>query len=342
MRIAMIEVGHWHAGMHLRSFQLADEVEVVGVSDHQPGVAAAFAEQSGGGAFERYQEMLEATAPDFVVAMGRHVDMPAIARYVLETGIPFAMEKPVGTSARDVAPLVELAEERNAFVAVPLINRYSALWSQLDELEAAGRVGARSHYHFRVINGPPERYALDGVGWMLDPAISGGGCLRNVGIHTVDGFLRFVQGEAVEVLGAAISYRVHGKAIEEVCAALLRSESGVIGTVEAGYSYASMKPGGDFEGRLSAANCYLIDRDDTLQVATLDDDTVRTLSAPAQAERYDQFGRDTLARLRDGRPPIASLRDCYRALRIIDDIYQVAVRTPYGSSATGEKGALST
>ena len=328
MRIAMIEVGHWHAGMHLRSFQLAGDVEIVGVSDHQPGLAAAFAERSGGRAFERYQEMLEATAPDFVIAMGRHVDMPAIARHVLETGIPFAMEKPIGLSASDVAPLVELAEERNAFVAVPLINRYSALWRQLDELEEAGRVGARSHYHFRVINGPPERYALDGVGWMLDPAVSGGGCMRNVGIHTVDGFLRYTGGEAVKVLGAAISHRVHGKAIEDFCAAVLRSQSGLIGTVEAGYSYASMKPGGDFEVRLSAANCYIIDRNETLEVATLDDEEARTLTIPDQGARYDQFGRDTLARLRDGRPPIATLRDCYRAMQVIDEIYDQASETP--------------
>jgi predicted dehydrogenase len=325
----MIEVGHWHAGMHLRSFQLAAGVEIVGVSDHEPGLAEAFARQSGGRPFQRYQDMLEATTPDFVIAMGRHVDMPAIARYVLETGIPFAMEKPIGVSASDIAPLVELAEERNAFVAVPLVNRYSAFWSQLDELEEAGRVGARSHFHFRVINGPPERYALDGVGWMLDPAVSGGGCLRNVGIHTVDGFLRFIGGEAVEVLGAAVSYRVHGKAIEEFCAALLRSESGVIGTVEAGYSYASMNPGGDFEGRLSSANCYIVDRNDKLEVATLDDKEVRALSIPNQGERYDQFGRDTLARLRDGRPPIATLRDCYRAMQVIDEIYDKAVRSLY-------------
>lgn len=329
MRIAMIEVGHWHAGMHLRSFQLAEGVEIVGVSDQQPGVAPAFAAQSGGRAFERYQEMLESTQPDFVIAMGRHIDMPAIARHVLETGIPFAMEKPVGLSAADVAPLVELAEARRAFVAVPLINRYSGMWTMLDELEAAGRVGARSHFHFRVINGPPERYELDGVGWMLDPAVAGGGCMRNVGIHTVDGFLRYTQGEAVEALGAAISYRVHGEAIEEFCAALLRSESGVIGTVEAGYSYASMEPGGDFEGRLSAANCTIIDRNATLEAATLDDEQVRTLPIPDQGARYDQFGRDTLARLRDGRPPIATLRDCYRAMQIIDEIYDKALVTPY-------------
>lgn len=331
MRIAMIEVGHWHAGMHLRSFQLAEGVEIVGVSDQQPGVAEAFAERSGGRAFERYQEMLEATQPDFVIAMGRHIDMPAVARHVLETGIPFAMEKPIGLSASDVAPLLELAEARKAFVAVPLINRYSGMWTMLDELEAADRVGARSHFHFRVINGPPERYALDGVGWMLDPAIAGGGCMRNVGIHTVDGFLRYTRGEAVEVLGAAISYRVHGLAIEEFCAALLRSASGVIGTVEAGYSYASMKPGGDFEGRLSAANCTIIDRNETLEAATLDDDQVRTLPIPDQGARYDQFGRDTLARLREGRPPIATLRDCYRAMQIIDEIYDKALVSPYDS-----------
>ena len=165
---------------------------------------------------------------------------------------------------------------------------------------------------------------------MLDPEIAGGGCLRNVGIHTVDGFLRYTGGEAVDVLGAAISYRLHGAAIEEFCAALLRSESGVIGTVEAGYSYASMKPGGDFEGRLSAANCTIIDRNDSLEVATLDDDKVRTLPIPDQGARYDQFGPDTLARLRDGRPPIATLRDCYRAMRLIDEIYEAAVHTPYG------------
>ena len=328
MRLAMIEVGHWHAGMHLRSFQLADEVEIVGVSDHQPGVASAFARQSGGRAFERYQDLLEATQPDFVVAMGRHVDMPAIARCVIEAGFPCALEKPVGVCADDLAPLVDLAEERETFVAVPLVNRYSGLWRELDALEAEDRVGARSHFHFRVINGPPQRYQADGVGWMLDPAVSGGGCLRNVGIHTIDGFLRFTQGEAVEVLGASISHRVHGNAIEEFCAALMRSESGVIGTIEAGYSYASMKPGGDFEGRLSAANCYIIDRNVKLEAATLDDNSIRTFSIPDQGARYDQFGRDTLSRLRDGRPPIASLRDCYRAMRLIDEIYSVAGQEP--------------
>lgn len=327
MRVALIEVGHWHAGMHLKSLLLGG-AEIVGVSDRQPGVAAAFAAGRGWSSFQDHRALLKSTRPDFALAMGRHADMPAIARDLLEARIPFAIEKPLGTSADQVAPLVELADKYGAFVAVPLTNRYSGLWTWLEQLERSGRVGLRSHAHFRVVNGPPHRYELDNVGWMLDPAISGGGAMRNLGIHTTDAFLHFVGGEEVEVLAATTTYRVHGKAVEEMATALLRSAGGVVGTVEAGYTYAAMQ-GGDFEWRVAAANCYLIDRNDTLRIATLDDGQVQEVAIVDQNGRYDIFGQDTLVRLRAGQPPIATLADCYRAMRLIDEIYRKAVRVPY-------------
>ena len=254
MRAVMIEVGHWHAERHASSFQLGG-AEIVAVSDHQPGVAQRFAAGLGGGvhAYRDYGEMLKAVQPDFCVVLGRHADLPGIATDVLMAGIPFAIEKPAGLSADQVALLVELAQQRSAFVSVPLVNRYNALWTWLERLERAGRVGPRVHAHFRIVNGPPSRYERDGVPWMLDPAISGGGALRNLGIHAVDAFLSYAGGEDVEVLGAAVSYRAHGRGVEEMGAAVLRSESGIIGTVEAGYTYASMQ-GSDYEWRVAAAN----------------------------------------------------------------------------------------
>jgi predicted dehydrogenase len=270
--------------------------------------------------------MLAATEPDFVFAMGRHVDMPAIGRYLIETGVPCAIEKPLGTSADQVAPLVELDEKRGTFVAVPLTNRYSALWAELDGLERAGRVGTRSHAHFRIVNGPPSRYVRDGVAWMLDPAISGGGPLRNLGIHAVDAFLTYAGGEEVEVLGAAVSSRIYGEQVEEMGAALLRSESGVIGTIEAGYTFAAMT-GGDFEWRVSASNCYLVERGAELETVTLDDGQRRRTAIPNQGERYDRFVPDTLARLSASQRPIATIQDCYRAMRVLDEIYRVAAQT---------------
>jgi hypothetical protein len=131
----------------------------------------------------------------------------------------------------------------------------------------------------------------------------------------------------VKVLGAAVSDRVHGRAVEELATVLLRSESGVIGTIEAGYTFAA-NSGGDFEWRVAASNCYLIDRGAALHVATMDDGRRATVEIPDQRARYDRFAGDTLARLRAGQGPVATLQDCYRAMCVVDEVYRVAVGTP--------------
>jgi len=326
MRIVMIEVSHWHAGRHARSFRLAG-AEIVGASDRRPGVAERFAAGLGCPAYRDHREMIAALRPDFAVALGRHADMPALAAYLIEAGLPFAIEKPAGLSADQVALLVDLALQHRAFVAVPFTNRYSALWTYLRQLEGQGRAGAPAHAHFRIVNGPPARYERAGVPWMLDPALSGGGALRNLGIHAADAFLDFVGGEEVEVLAAAVSYAVHGREIEDMAVALFRSRGGVIGTIEAGYTYAAYE-GGDFEWRVATANCYLVDRGSELQVVTLDDGQRRSVPIPDQGARYDRFGADTLERLASGRRPTATLEDCYRAMRLLDAIYAAAVPTP--------------
>jgi predicted dehydrogenase len=327
MHAVLIEVSHWHAERHARSFRLGG-AEIVGVSDRQPGVAERFGAELGCPAYRDYREMVEVVRPDFVVALGRHADMPAIAEYLIEAHLPCAIEKPAGVSADQVAALVELAGKHDAFVAVPLTNRYSSLWAWLEQLERSGRAGPRAHAHFRIVNGPPSRYERDGVPWMLDPTISGGGALRNLGIHTVDAFLDYAGGDETEVLGAAVTYRVYGRAVEEMGTALLRSKSGLIGTIEAGYTFPAMN-GGDFEWRVAAANCYLVDRGSELRVVTLDDGQSQRVAIPDQGARYEQFGRDTLARLESGQRPVATLEDCYRAMCVLDEIYRVAVRTPW-------------
>jgi predicted dehydrogenase len=325
MRVVMIEVGHWHAAMHLRALRLAGAA-IAGVSDRQLEVAAHFATEIGCPAYADHREMLAEVRPDFALVLGRHVELPALSRDVIEAGIPCAIEKPAGVSSEQLAPVVDLARQRGAFVAVPFTNRYSELWAWLARLERAGRAGPRAHAHFRIVNGPPNRYERDGVSWMLDPAVSGGGAMRNLGIHAVDAFLHYAAGQTVTVLGAAVSCRIYGRAVEEFATALLRSENGVIGTVEAGYTYAAMS-GGDFEWRVAAGNCYLVDRGPTLEWATLDDGRRASVEIPDQRVRYDRFAGDTLARLRAGQRPVATLEDCYRAMRVVDQIYQVATST---------------
>ena len=62
---------------------------------------------------------------------------------------------------------------------------------------------------------------------------------------------------------------------------------------------------------------------------TLDDGQHQRVTIPDSGARYDQFGTDTLTRLKAGQRPMATLEDCYRAMCVLDEIYRVAVRTPY-------------
>lgn len=319
IRFVMVGISHWHSEFHVSSFLKAG-AHLAGVYDPDHSKASVFGKKYCCPAFNDFHEMIRTVEPDFIVAMARHIDMPRVALELLETGIPFSIEKPLGLNAQDVAAVVEEAYKRNAFVAVPFINRYSRIWDTLSTLRRQNRLGKPLHAHFRVINGAASRYPALGVPWMLDPTLSGGGCLRNLGIHGADAFLSF-SGEKPEVLSADLQKIDRSSQIEDYAVALVRATSGVVGILESGYSYAIREAGGDFEWRVATTNCYIVDKGSELIVATLDNGKTETIPNITSDERYALFGSDTLRRLEAGEPPIAGPEDCYNAMELVDAIY---------------------
>src|SRR5260370_10885631 len=100
---------------------------------------------------------------------------------------------------------------------------------------------------------------------MLDPAEAGGGCLRNLGPHGLDIFLH-LTGEDARVTGAQISYRAHGQRVEDYASVLLRSGSGVLGTVEAGNGLP--RGGTDGEWNNAGRAATLTVKDNAMMLAT--------------------------------------------------------------------------
>ena len=331
IRVAMAGVGHWHGPRHLESV-LAAGARIVGVYDPLAPVAERFARDLECLVYDDWRALFQDSRPDLALIMGRPNDTGEMARCLLEEGLPFVAEKPLGTHAGRLAPLVDLERERGAFAAVALAMRYSPLWAKLGELREQGRLGPVTHAHFRIINGPPTRYARDGVGWMLDPEVAGGGPVINLGIHCTDAFCWLVS-EPVEVVSAQVSYLMHGERIEDFGAAMLRSESGVIGTVEAGYTYPSMgaggKSSGDREWRVSSGVAYLIEDGKSLRVVNMDGQE-ESCACPPSGEYYARLHADVLDCLRQGRPAPITIADCYRALQLVDRIYEKAGVRPSG------------
>jgi predicted dehydrogenase len=328
MRIAAIEVGHWHSlydAAYLRILAGIPDVELVGLHDPDAAIAAARAAQLGNPpVFTDHREMLARTKPDFVVALGQHSRMAGIAHDLLDGGHPFMMEKPMGVSAAEVQGIADKAAAKRAFVAVPLPQRYSPFARRARRMLDDGRFGPLSHVYLRLCRPTSARYPAWGSPWMLDPALAGGGCLRNLGAHLLDLFL-LLTGEEAQVTAAQLSARALGQKVEDYATVLLRSAGGVLGTVELGNTVPYAGSDGEFKvaGRDATLVAY---HDDTLRLITAGGE--ETLTDPPPAALYPVAVRDILDRFRRGAPPPIGVHDCLRVVRLIDQAYERAGRNP--------------
>jgi predicted dehydrogenase len=323
IRVAAIEVSHWHSlhdAAYLRLLAAMDDVQLVGLQDPSAAVAAERAAALGGlPVFTDYRAMLKETRPDFVVALGQHRRMAETAHALLDEGYPFMMEKPMGVSAAEVQAVAEKAAAKRAFVAVPLPQRYQPFVARARGMLADGRFGPLSHLYFRLNRPTSARYPAWHSAWMLDPALAGGGCLRNLGSHLLDLFL-LLTGEDARVVAAQLSARAHARPVEDYATVLLRSASGVLGTIEVGNTvpYA----GTDGEWKIAGRDAMLVlYHDDAMRVITAGgEETVMGQPTPL----YRLCVRDILDRWRRGAAPPVGVHDLLRVVRLIDDAYALA------------------
>ena len=308
LKIGVVGAAHWHMERHVRYLSEAGATVLAPVEDVADVMRAK---------------------PDAVLLLGRVSEMAERAKALVGEGVPFLAEKPLGLTPAEVAAVADLAERRRAWVSVALVQRYDPIWNVLDRLRDDGTLGNVAHAHVRIVNGPPQRYAAWGSGWMLDPVTAGGGALLNLGIHGMD-YARHLAGEPLEVVGAALGRRAHSLPIEDFGAATLRGASGVVATVEAGYtnpdSAAGMTRSGDNETRVAAQGAYLIGRDADLSLVTAEGE--RPVEGGRTGDRYRDWAFDSLARLRAEKDPPATPQDCLEAVNLVFAAYAAAIPPP--------------
>lgn len=324
IRVAAIEVSHWHSlwdAAYLRMLAALPDVRLVGLHDPDAGIVARrAAEVAAPPTFTDYRKMLAETRPDFVVALGQHSRMAETAHYLLDHHHPFMMEKPMGLGADQVQGIAEKAAANEAFVAVPLPQRYSPFVTRARRMLAEGYFGPLSHLYLRLNRPTSARYPAWDSPWMLEPALAGGGCLRNLGAHCFDLF-RVLTGEEARVTAAQLSRRVHEQRVEDYASVLLRSAGGVLGTIELGNTVPY--DGSDGEWKLAGRDAILaLHHDDTLRVITARGEET-TSAAPAEP-LYLTCLRDILDHWRRGAPPPISVHDLLPAVRLIDEAYEAA------------------
>jgi predicted dehydrogenase len=321
MRIVLIGVSHWHTPFYSEPVLAMPDATIVGVSDPDAARAAPLAEKAKCPVFTDYREMCAKVRPDFAFALGRHRDMAEEARFLIESRIPFAMEKPCSLNADEAQDIARRARDAGAFAAVPLVMRYCPIISAVREIAAGESI---QYLSFKFVGGMVDRYHQQKVEWVIDRSISGGGPLLNLGIHHVDLCRVLLDNQGLTVTGAMMSNRAAGLTIEDH-AIMLMQGGGASCMVETGYLYPAPNSVFDMHYSIRTEKHYFAARDNsTLEIVTNDRQRSTREMKLTNVFFYPEFVRDTLRRVRDGSPPIADLADNAAAVALIEAAYRMS------------------
>ncbi len=332
MRVVFVGVSHWHTPLYLEPALRTPGIEIVGVSDGDLARARVVAERGGCPAWADHREMCARLRPDFAFAFGRHCEMAAIGRSLIDQRIAFAMEKPCGINAAEVNDLAERARQAGVFASTALVMRHSPMLEVVRDV--AG--GEPVHYlAFKFIAGPVERYRRAGVDWMLARATAGGGAVLNLGVHFFD-LCRLLLGAASPVVvGAAMSNALARLDVEDHGLVLLRAGDAAC-SIETGYVYPAPPSVFDMHFSIRTAHHYFVAPDSrTFEVVDEAQHRDRLTIPTTNVECYPVFVGDVVRRAERGERPIADLADMAATMTLVDAAYAMAPLPAIASPGEG-------
>ena len=324
MRVAFIGASHWHLPLYLDPMLTLPGVSLAGIADPDPAKAAAIGARLNCPHDHDFRALCRRERPDFVFALGRHIDMPDQADFLIAEGIPFALEKPCGTTTAEVERIAALAASRGAFAAVPLVFRNGDFFRLLQDL--AAQDGGVQHMGFRFIAGFAQRYLDSGCEWNLDPVLAGGGCMLNLGCHFVD-IVHALWGEAARPVAANFSNAAWGFPIEDYASVAFAGPGGALAQVEAGYLYPAPTSTFDLHFALRTPRHYLFVQDpETVHILANDGTRRAVRTHTTNVGQYPPFVADVLDRARRGAPPLAGLDAMLPIMRLTEAAYALGGR----------------
>lgn len=325
MRVVYVGASHWHLPLYLDPMLALPGVTLAGMADPDAAKATALGERYGCAHDRDFRTLCRRVKPDFVVALGRHADMPDQAEFLIEEGIPFALEKPCGTTVAQVEALAARAAAKGAFCAVPLVFRNGDFFRLMQDLAADD--GGVQHMGFRFMAGFATRYLDNGCAWNLDPVLAGGGAMLNLGCHFVD-IVHALWGEGARPVAARFSNAAWGFPVEDYGCVTFAGPGGALAQVEAGYLYPAPTSNFDLHFALRTPRHYLVVQDpETVQVIANDGSRRAIRTHTTNVGQYPPFMADVLDRVRRGQPPLADLGTMLPVMRLTEAAYALDGRS---------------
>ena len=200
------------------------------------------------------------------------------------------VEKPLGVGAKDAGAMADLIEAAGVLYNTGYAMRTSPVNLFLKEQVRQGNFGTITRVRASVChNGSLGGWFDTEWRWMADPAIAGVGAFGDLGTHGLDLLMWLMGNVERAVADLEVVTRRYG-ACDETGEALLKFQSGAIGTLAAGWVDVANPVGLEIcgtEGHAAVVNGQLYFK--SSHVAGADGETAWTALPAAQASPLDQW-----------------------------------------------------
>lgn len=240
LRIAVIGCGSIAQHRHLMEYHTNPHVEIVAVCDIVEARAVEIAEKYQAKAYTSYESLLATENVDAVsVCLPNYLHAP-VSIASLNAGCHVLCEKPMATSKEEAENMIIAAEQNNKKLMIAHNQRFVSSHQKARNLIASGEIGKIYSFRTTFGHGGPEGWSVDGKdSWFFKKDQAFIGAMGDLGVHKADLLRYLLNEEFVDVAGFVSTNAKENTNVDDNAVCILKSESGVIGTLAASWAYTA-------------------------------------------------------------------------------------------------------
>lgn len=231
-----------------------------------------------------------------------------------ERGLHVLCDKPMALTPQECAKMIDACNANSVHLQVCFLFRFHSCFQQIKTWVDENRFGQIVHGRMPFL----KKYLLTADEWRAQPDKGGGGCLMDLGPHSVD-MLRYLIGEVTEV-SAFCDTAIHNYQVEETGGILMRFQNGAQGFTDLSFSVAQCDIVLELYG---TEGTVIVLNDDGWKIHTNIDGEKRVIASQFEdlyQHQFEHFG----ACVATGLAPLASGDDGLRANTVLAAAYESA------------------
>ena len=236
INLGFISTAHTHFARFSDQIARMEGVQISHIWDDDPMRGSTNAAAVGANFVDDLEDICATETIDGFVICAPNNQRLSLLRPTIASGKPILCEKPLSLTVAESREIKDLMAQYQNSVSTGYFRLGYGGYLKAREMVRDGALGKITHINnVNKLNGALVKSFYDpAVQWFVDPAVSGGGAMVDLGTHGVN-LLSWFMGAAEEVLAISANLSGNYSHIDDYGVIHIRFRNGVLGNVEAGW-----------------------------------------------------------------------------------------------------------